>query len=796
MAPRVRSSQYININCILFTGKQLDHILGLSKRGVLFLHLDATGKLVKRIDGAKGDVLYYALILAGGEDMDGPLPIAEFISTVQSTHFITIFLSSVMHALKVRTGCKGIAINKIEVDFYLASIQSIMKACNDTNLANHLKYLYDVVLRAEYKDKIPNFTVVHICSVHILRAVTRKLHQIIRSSEIHQVAKMFLTQLIHADTMQSAETIFNNMVIVFGNKLKTNVVDTAMQNMESMYCGSPNIKIEADDSTSDQVDVDDPEGIEAALRHGSPFYKHVQVIMIRTMKENNSQQCGAESTENIYYLPSFLEYILEHYMPFFPLWSALVIRAFGILRDSNQPVENWFKNMKYLIFPLKSRIQVARFVQALVDNILPRLLERTYSLNTELQQKNKLKTKKQRKRKTEAKPKSPTLKTKQIKKKKKEKKSVPWDLASEGWNGGKRNYFITPKNIDQAKEVRHDGWMKHVSQNSQSLTNNVIDECKESSEPTDTPDVCMSSEPRFDVIKDVNSLRVVREYPPNFPNIYKNAFTHILDAAEWKSLLPNTAISDGIINSFMAFVNNSAENSDFNVLCFDTFFATQIIDTGRAQKCRNRWAQKAKVWTKPVCLIPVNSLNNTHWSLLVLNFTHECIIYLDSLHAEPDPVLIRGVINFAEIHCKLQNRSALNKWVTYAPKDIPHQNVPECNTFNNCGAHMMTWVYVIWTSSFTEFHERDMTHIRKGIAHILYNIGHTQGKVLHKLEKLQKEMLDAVEEESNKGTKIPLQKIYFLKSVPMGSNSTLEYFASLRALIHEEHGYQTRSQTS
>lgn len=380
--------------------------------------LDATGKLVRPIDRAKGAVLYYALILAGGEDMHGPLPIAEFISTVQSTHFIAIFLLSVMHALKERTGCKGIIINKIEVDFSLASIQAIMKSCNDTNLSNHLKYLYDLVQKANYKNNSPNFTVAHICSVHIHRAVARKLHRMTRDREVHQVAKMFLAQLIHSDTLQFAEAIFTNMVIVFATKSKTNLVDIAMQEMKSMHANNLCIKIEAHD-TPDQVDVDDPEDIETALRHGSPFFQHFHVIMTQITNENKNQQCRAESTKNMFYLPSFLDYILEYYMPFFPLWSALVICTFGILRDSNQPVENWFKNMKYLIFPLKSSIQVARFVRVLADNILPRLLERKYSLKTERQRKNMLKARKPKNTAAKTKAKSSTPETNRDEKKKK-----------------------------------------------------------------------------------------------------------------------------------------------------------------------------------------------------------------------------------------------------------------------------------------------------------------------------------------------------------------------------------------
>lgn len=386
----LRNCQITNShNFMYFAGSQLDFIITKSTEDFVFLYFDATGKVIGRIPGEQRNVLYYALVLPAFEDY-GTLPIAEFISTVQSTQYITIFLMSVITAIKQRTGCKRKIIAKIEVDYSLASIQAIMKACNDTTLSIHLKELYELIKLPHYELVVTSFIVVHICSVHILRAISRKLHYFTRSRNVHQIAKMFISQLIAACDLEPAEEILRDMVHVFETKNETEKVKIALKNMSWMYTAENRLKYE--DEGTDAENTDDAEDIEAGLRHGSPFYKHFNQIIEPLQQELKDRICTTNETPNEYYLPGFLRYLMEFYMPFFPLWSAIIIRCFSITEETNQPVESWFKTLKHFILQLKTRTQVARFVQQLAENIKPRLM-RKYSLTTERQRKNRAENK-------------------------------------------------------------------------------------------------------------------------------------------------------------------------------------------------------------------------------------------------------------------------------------------------------------------------------------------------------------------------------------------------------------------
>lgn len=95
--------------------------------------------------------------------------------------------------------------------------------------------------------------------------------------------------------------------------------------------------------------------------------------MISIVKSSHEEP---EKIKNPFYCPQFIEYVLEHIMPFSPLWSVLIIRHVGILRDTNAVAENWFKMIKYLLFEQKINTHPARFIAKLKQYLKSRLLER------------------------------------------------------------------------------------------------------------------------------------------------------------------------------------------------------------------------------------------------------------------------------------------------------------------------------------------------------------------------------------------------------------------------------------
>lgn len=116
--------------------------------------------------------------------------------------------------------------NKIEVDFSMALIQSVMRSFNDTNLSRYLDDTF--LIKDEKQTGLPPFTVVHICSTHLLCTVTRKLDVLSEDPILRSLAKTFISALIHCVSVHDAGVVFRQAVIVFTRFDQSKEIDDAI----------------------------------------------------------------------------------------------------------------------------------------------------------------------------------------------------------------------------------------------------------------------------------------------------------------------------------------------------------------------------------------------------------------------------------------------------------------------------------------------------------------------------------------------------------------------------------------
>ena len=84
------------------------------------------------------------------------------------------------------------------------------------------------------------------------------------------------------------------------------------------------------------------------------------------------------------------QHLLDELLPYYPLWSGIVIKKFGIRRNSNACVESWNKIIKQFVFDGKMEQLIPRAITTLKENICQRLLQREYDCRTTRQQNNNL----------------------------------------------------------------------------------------------------------------------------------------------------------------------------------------------------------------------------------------------------------------------------------------------------------------------------------------------------------------------------------------------------------------------
>lgn len=58
---------------------------------------------------------------------------------------------------------------------------------------------------------------------------------------------------------------------------------------------------------------------------------------------------------NPFYANLLMNYAINYFLPYFPLWNASIISEFGLLRYSNAAAENFFKLLKHSLYQNQPR---------------------------------------------------------------------------------------------------------------------------------------------------------------------------------------------------------------------------------------------------------------------------------------------------------------------------------------------------------------------------------------------------------------------------------------------------------
>ncbi|KAF2887359.1 hypothetical protein ILUMI_18815 [Ignelater luminosus] len=98
----------------------------------------------------------------------------------------------------------------------------------------------------------------------------------------------------------------------------------------------------------------------------SPFYVFFQKVYTDVFDNYYLVPESNQHTCNPYVHIAFAKYLLKHYMPYVPLWSALMSKlkpvASNTIRYSNSNAESWFKIVKHDVLNEKKNLKAGRFI--------------------------------------------------------------------------------------------------------------------------------------------------------------------------------------------------------------------------------------------------------------------------------------------------------------------------------------------------------------------------------------------------------------------------------------------------
>ena len=248
------------------------------------------------------------------------------------------------------------------------------------------------------KKELKAITVLHLCSAHILKAVSVSFSRKTSDKGLKEFANHCVAQLINSSSLNSALDFFGHMGRVFGTRLSTQDVTKSLDVIKTCI----KTKSNKDDSSiqSMKPQPEPPKRAKAVLAN-SPFRCLFENVL-QNIKKSDGQDVNENCEKNPYYCPDILNVLLADYMGIFPLWSGLMLgdrcryasdaaqskhcEAAGKTRQTNCHVENWFSITKNQILRKQRFLRPGTFVRKLHTSLQGRYKEHIlqYGLNPEL----------------------------------------------------------------------------------------------------------------------------------------------------------------------------------------------------------------------------------------------------------------------------------------------------------------------------------------------------------------------------------------------------------------------------
>lgn len=113
-------------------------------------------------------------------------------------------------------------IAQIECDYSWALIHNVLIAFNQENVSAYLNKAHEIV--SGNKEDHPKFTVLQLCSAHIIKAVAQGFGKLTKDRDIQEYATYSFAYLQNCTTLPQALDVFYHMCVLFGSELCTQTV--------------------------------------------------------------------------------------------------------------------------------------------------------------------------------------------------------------------------------------------------------------------------------------------------------------------------------------------------------------------------------------------------------------------------------------------------------------------------------------------------------------------------------------------------------------------------------------------
>ena len=172
-----------------------------------------------------------------------------------------------------------------------------------------------------------------------MRTVKRKMEKLGVKGDLRNLGLKWLTRLVHTQNIETAKQLFAIGVHVFGFEHKSTEFKTALEELNSVIAPDDILQdeslVETKEEEIDNELLRNVEEEKVGERHGSPFHKLFYDIF-KVINEKETANEKEKEEENPYYSKEFFKYLLEYFMFYFPMWSAVILCELQELEENQR----------------------------------------------------------------------------------------------------------------------------------------------------------------------------------------------------------------------------------------------------------------------------------------------------------------------------------------------------------------------------------------------------------------------------------------------------------------------------
>ncbi|KAF0768249.1 ULP PROTEASE domain-containing protein [Aphis craccivora] len=371
-----------NFECYIFSEEQL---MILNKLKPVTLHVDATGTVIRPTTLKKKKqekrLLYYAAVIKANDHM---MPVAEFVSTDQSTTAI----SSWLYAFKLFATERGFDLSdliaNVTSDFSTAIIKSLAQTFNECkDVIDYLDQCYDYLyVNKPMKSKI----ILNLCCCHLVKNISDDVFKYYGAAgktnkkiDLARIVVGFVTPAFDLKMVNYLDKCFTALCTIILSPYQNGDVQKfidfliELNNSVMMVLNSKEYKdfenILFLNSDGTQVDDLKTNPLSKEKYKASKFYGRF-AKMSRDIRA--SFTLDNEGVANEFYNEEYFSDFMGSVVPVIPMWTCLMIRVYSKTevchRPNNSGVELWFHYLKGNSLQAKS-MKFSRFIRLTRDRI-------------------------------------------------------------------------------------------------------------------------------------------------------------------------------------------------------------------------------------------------------------------------------------------------------------------------------------------------------------------------------------------------------------------------------------------